>query len=242
MTIYITGDTHGTYDIYKLEENLFNPLGLTKDDCVIICGDFGFVWFYEDSKGWAEDQEWLDWLEDRPWTTLFVDGNHENHELLNRYPVEKWHGGKVHFIRDRVIHLMRGQVFDIDGHTFFTMGGAHSCDKQYRVNRLSWWEEEVPSHAERCEALENLSKCGWQVDYVLSHDGPSEAVRSIGSRLSDPHFTDEWTDWLQTEIANRLNFKQWFFGHHHKNMKLSEHYHVLYEKVLELNANDTTTL
>ena len=234
MTIYITGDTHGTHDIYKLEENFFDSTGLTKDDYVIICGDFGFVWFYEGGKGWVEDQEWLDWLEDRPWTTLFVDGNHENHELLNQYPVEKWHGGKVHFIRDSVIHLMRGQIFEIDGNTFLTMGGAHSIDRAYRTDRLSWWEEEIPSYVERCEALENLSKCGWQVDYVVSHDGPSEAVRAIGSRMHDPHWVDEWTDWLQTEIAEHLEFKRWFFGHHHKDMALLERYLVLYEEILKL--------
>lgn len=37
---------------------------------------------------------WRSWLNDRPFTTLFVDGNHENFDLLNAYPVENWHGGK----------------------------------------------------------------------------------------------------------------------------------------------------
>ena len=42
---------------------------------------------------------WLNWLDKEPFTTLFVDGNHENIARLNALPVHQWHGGKVHFIR-----------------------------------------------------------------------------------------------------------------------------------------------
>jgi hypothetical protein len=47
---------------------------------------------------------------------------------LNAYPVEEWHGGKVHKIRPSVIHLMRGQVYELQGKKFFTFGGAQSHD------------------------------------------------------------------------------------------------------------------
>ena len=70
----------------------------------------------------------MDWLEGKPFTTLFVDGNHENFDRLYAYPVEEWHGGKVHKIRPSVIHMMRGQVFAIDGKSVFTFGGASSHD------------------------------------------------------------------------------------------------------------------
>lgn len=72
-------------------------------------------------------------MDSQPWTTLFVDGNHENFELLDDYPVSSWHGGKVHFIKESVIHLMRGQIDTIDGQTFFTFGGGYSCDIETRV-------------------------------------------------------------------------------------------------------------
>ena len=39
--IYITGDTHGEYDTF-LNRIYRHPV--TKDDTVIVCGDFGFVW------------------------------------------------------------------------------------------------------------------------------------------------------------------------------------------------------
>ena len=43
--IFVTGDTHGEHDIHKLNTIGFpEQKGLTRDDYVIICGDFGGVW------------------------------------------------------------------------------------------------------------------------------------------------------------------------------------------------------
>ena len=118
--IYITGDTHSNFS--KFEESNF-PLQkeMTKDDYVIICGDFGGVWTFEEES--KREKEILDWLNERNFTTLFVDGNHENFtRLYNDYPVEKWHGGKIHKIRDSIFHLMRGEIFNIENTRFFMVG------------------------------------------------------------------------------------------------------------------------
>ena len=102
MAIYITGDTHG--DFTRFKEELFpEQANMTKDDYVMICGDFGGVW-----DGSEEEQRWLDWLEERPFTTLFISGNHENFDLLAEYPRSQWNGGEVQRIRPSVIHLLRG--------------------------------------------------------------------------------------------------------------------------------------
>ena len=215
MSVFITGDIHGDYDIGKLESKFFNndnELGLTKDDYLVICGDFGLVWNdeYEDMC-----EQLLDWLDGKPWTTLFVDGNHEGFELLNAYPVEEWNGGKVHRIRDGIIHLMRGQVFDIDNEKFFTMGGAKSHDKHRRVEGRSWWPEEIPNDAEREEAMKNLDKHGWKVDYVITHEAPGQIAENLIYRnRDDSREVDEFSSWLG-EIAFKLDFKRWFHGHHH---------------------------
>jgi hypothetical protein len=119
--ITITGDTHGNF--LRFGSRYF-PAGraMSRKDYVIVCGDFG-IW--DESK---ESHYWLDWLDRKPFTTLFIDGNHENLDLLSRYPIRQWQGGSVHQIREHILHLMRGQVFEIDGITFFTMGGAASHD------------------------------------------------------------------------------------------------------------------
>ena len=115
MSIYITGDTHGTFDLRKVvyffkgREEEFS-----RDDYLIICGDVGVCGFMA-----SDEAKTRDILRNLPVTVLFVDGNHENFEQLNSYAVETWNGGKVHFIESNIIHLMRGQVFEIDGKKFF---------------------------------------------------------------------------------------------------------------------------
>ena len=107
--IYATGDTHGNFQRFA-PEHFPEQVRMTKEDYMIICGDFGGVW-----DGGKKDERNLDWLEELPFTTLFVSGNHENFDLLRKYPTEEWNGGKIQRIRPHVIHLMRGQVFDLQG-------------------------------------------------------------------------------------------------------------------------------
>jgi predicted phosphodiesterase len=160
MELYITGDTHGDFSRFR-PENFYEQEGLTKEDVVLVAGDFGGVW-YGDSR----DDARLDFLESRPFTTVFVPGNHENYDALAAYPQREWQGGRVRIIRPSVLMLERGQVFDLGGRTFFAMGGASSHDIQdgilepdapdflwrfqwlnaqgaaFRVNHRSWWREE----------------------------------------------------------------------------------------------------
>ena len=89
--IFITGDVHGEYDLRKFGKEEFTIQSeLTKKDYMIICGDFGFLW--DESK---TEKYWLRWLERKPWTTLWIDGNHENYNLLKRYKIEDWNGGQI---------------------------------------------------------------------------------------------------------------------------------------------------
>ena len=105
--IYITGDCHGDYTRFNTK-NFPEQKQMTKDDFVIVCGDFGF---WTPSK---EQEHQLEWLSQKPFTTLFVDGNHECFDELYNLPIEEFCGGKVHFVKDSIIHLMRGQVFNLD--------------------------------------------------------------------------------------------------------------------------------
>lgn len=121
--LFVTGDMHcnACGEFSKLNTKNF-PVQkeLSKDDYILIAGDFGCIW-----NGSTEEEYWLDWLENKPFTTLFVDGNHENHARLAQFPVEEWHGGKVHHIRSSILHLMRGQIFDIADLKVFAMAVPH---------------------------------------------------------------------------------------------------------------------
>lgn len=195
MAIYVTGDVHGRAE-YGSSRFAFKswPLGrtLTRDDVVIVAGDFGFVW-----DGSNAEKYWLDWFESKPWTTCFVDGNHENHRMLAELPVREWNGGLVHEARPHVLHLMRGEVFDIDGLTVLAMGGAASNDRQYRREGRSWWPEEMPSEEEMGQCRAALARVGWRVDYVVSHEAPAVLAeglcRDVQTRVSGrPAATIPW--------------------------------------------------
>ena len=82
---FVTGDTHGSLDIGKLTSRFSEQRYLSKNDYVIILGDFGMVW-----NNSEEDLYWRRWLNERRFTTLFIDGNHENFDLLEQYETVEW--------------------------------------------------------------------------------------------------------------------------------------------------------
>lgn len=75
--IYVTGDIHGEIDISKLNTQNFSQA--KAGDYLIVCGDFGLIW---DMKPSRAEEYWMKWLSEKPWITLFVDGNHENFDRL----------------------------------------------------------------------------------------------------------------------------------------------------------------
>ena len=244
MAIYVTGDIHGT-PFPRLNTKIFpDQKHLTKDDYVIICGDFGVIW-----NGTKTEKYLLDDLQERNFTTLFVDGNHEDFDRLNAYPVETWHGGKVHKVRPNVIHLMRGQVFHLQGKTFWTFGGARSHDirdgvlevgdprikewnkdhfKLFRVNHVSWWAEEMPNSKEMAEGLSNLEKENFKVDFIITHAPPASVARAM---YCD---TDEFENYLQ-DVMNRTEVDKWFCGHMHPERNFYfQRVCVMYEKLMQI--------
>ena len=222
----ITGDTHGILDIDKVvrffddHENEYD-----ENDYLIICGDVGVCGFSPDME-----KETRRILQELPVTVLFIDGNHENFEQLNSYGVDIWNGGKVHFVESRLIHLMRGQVFEIDGKRFFTFGGAYSIDKNLRVEGIDWFPEEMPNRKEYEERWKNLERIDFQVDYILTHTGPREVVAAMGyGELSDDEV--ELRQYLQ-RVADNTDFTAWYFGHLHEDTQVEDMFYCLYDEIM----------
>ena len=180
--IFITGDTHGGWRGFEGEMARFKRFekfekSLCKDDYLIVAGDFGFVWNMFQSN--ATEERWLKYFAERKFTTLFIDGNHENFDRLNAYEVSEFKGGKVHKISESVYHLMRGQIYEIDGRKIFTLGGAMSVDKSRREPDISWWAGEAITQDDFNEAWRNLTKCDFIVDIVISHTCPRKLCKKF---------------------------------------------------------------
>jgi len=224
---------------------------LTREDFVIVCGDFG-IW-----HDCPEERYWLDWMSEKSFTLLFVDGNHENFDRLkNEFPTVDFHGGKAHKIRDNIYHLMRGYVFDLCGKKFFAFGGASSHDIQdgilsfddypnkralvddynrrtkagqkLRINKVSWWKDELPTKYEMQRGRDNLKKVNYKVDYVVSHCLPQSMVIYLYGGGAD---SDILTKYFEQLVQNGLQFKQWYVGHYHKQMRLLGNYNILYHGI-----------
>lgn len=227
--IYVTGDCHG--DWRRFQPNCFpEQKNMNRDDYVIVCGDFG-IW--HDTHG--RETEELNKLSELPFTILFVDGNHENYNRLER-----------------------GYVFDLQGKKFFCFGGASSHDisdgiidpndyvsreafikvyneylysnRMFRVKNVSWWERELPSEEEIQRGLDNLKENNNKVDFIISHCAPQSIADIIGCGL---YQEDILTDYFE-KIKNTVNFTKWIFGHYHDNMKILDDYILLYYQFVRI--------
>ncbi|MCD7833807.1 MAG: metallophosphoesterase [Lachnospiraceae bacterium] len=260
---YITGDTHRDFTRFSKRSRFRSKCHPGEGDYVIVCGDFGLLW--DKTPTFAFD---LDVMSRYPFTILWVQGNHENYDMIAEYPIEYWNGGKVrHIIRDKVILLERGQVFQIDGKSFFTFGGASCHDiqdgildpndpdftekrrkadrqrKMYRIRNVSWWEAELPTEEEMREGMQNLEKAGNQVDFVITHCpsgwGTRAVFRSMGLPFTEAfgYKEDVLTKYFD-QLEEKVVFTHWFFGHLHDDLTLDEQHTMLYHGIVRLTADE----
>jgi len=228
--IFITGDTHGDIDIDVLFEIKADYPNLSKKDYVIVAGDFSGYW---------SEMQWIYTLEimkDLPFTLLFVDGNHENFDILNSYKIEEWNGGKIHKLSEDVIHLMRGEVYKIDGLIILTIGGAESTDKEYRKEHISWWKDESITNNDIKNALYNLAKVNNKVDIVITHTMPLSVL------YQEPFYSmtrgiPKNSEIKLEEIKKITDYKKWYFGHWHLDKELKNNFYCLYKKYLILKQH-----
>lgn len=246
--IYVTGDCHGDFKRFSTK-NFPDQKTMTRDDVVIICGDFG-LWHKCPEEDW-----WLNWLNRKSFTTVFVDGNHENFDRLysDEFKIVDFHGAKAHKIRAHIFHIMRGEIFTLEGKRFWCFGGAQSHDisdgildindfksvdefketvylwnrmgKMFRINHLSWWEEELPTQMEMDWGMINLEDHGHEVDYIITHCAPQEVAVMMG--YYDYNSICNYFNM----IAHTEHFGKWYFGHYHRNETIMGKFVCLYKKI-----------
>ena len=224
FTVYITGDMHG--DIERLYDKEFRKL--KKNDVLIVCGDFGYIF-----DGGKLENETRKFFATRKFVTAFVEGTHDNLDKINRSRVTVWKGGKVHRIEGNLLHLMRGQIFKIDGNTFFTFGGGESIDKDIRIEKNLWWREEEPTPAEMAEGAKTLDEAGCKVDYIITHEPPSLVKSAMLLRSGNADRVNKLNGYFE-ELDRSLTFKNWFFGSLHEDKRITEHHTCVFQKIIPI--------
>ncbi len=228
--LFLTGDTHGSFDRLSYKNWQYSK-NLTRDDYVIVLGDFGLLFNQVISP---EEVWWTNWLNERPWTMLFIDGNHENFDKLTTLPVVNKFGGSVGMVSDNIYHLRRGEVYEICGKKILTFGGATSIDKCYRREFISWWAQEVPNGAEVEHCLSNLEKHNFQVDYIMSHTCPNFLLPSISDSLPYAISVKDPTSTMLDHIFTVCKYSHAFCGHMHVDIDYGN-YHILYHRILNIS-------
>lgn len=231
MTVYVTGDIHGGLDMQKLRDWELGD-SLTSDDYLIVAGDFGFPWDFS-----AEECADIAWLESRPYTVLFVDGNHERFDHWEERPMEPWHGGLTQRLSDTspmpAPDARRGlRARRLDG---LHHGRCH--ERGQGISRAVF--QLVASGASgrarfRCRAGE-ARRGRLKVDCVITH---TCSTRMLSPTLyPDPSWerpdVDRLTEFLD-ELEDRLDYKRWYYGHFHRDGNPDERHTVLYDRIVRL--------
>jgi hypothetical protein len=149
LTLRILGDLHG--DFSRLES-------IAVDGLTIQVGDFGV---YEDTLPAIRRLK----LKAPVW---FIDGNHEQHELLlGDAGEEPFEGVK------NLYFVPRGSVAEWEGKRIGFLGGASSVDKYIRLNRgLHWSPRETPTAFEASRLIPHTEL----VDLLITHCPPQSVI------------------------------------------------------------------
>lgn len=226
--VYVTGDIHG--DAERFESTAAKKL--KKGDTLLVCGDFGFVW-----SGKKSEKKLLKKIGKLKYNVCFIDGTHENFDLLNEYEVTEWNGGKVQNISGNLYHLMRGQVFEIEGLKIFTMGGGESPDIDLRFENNTWFREEIPSPAQLREGIENLDKNGGKVDIIITHEPPAKIKSFLTLKDKDPVRITAFNQYLE-QINDNAEFSKWYFGSMHRDKYISSSHTALFTHIVEAQSGE----
>lgn len=225
--IYLTGDTHQFNDFEKLQK-YFSKKYVSKKDYLIILGDTGIVWD-KDYKKVLQEYSCLGL------SIFFIDGNHENFDLLDKFPTVEKNNARVHILYDGIYHVLRGEILVLNNLSFLCVGGGESIDKQNRKEHISWWKQERISEKDIDKAFFNLETVHFKVDYVLTHCAPDCICVKEMSLTGD-----ESTKQL-SRLCPHVETEHWYFAHYHMDKTFNDIFRCLYYDVIEIDAMDKGT-
>lgn len=150
-------------------------------------------------------------------TIWVTPGNHDDYSVIPRL-MEDHPDEDVVMLTEYIGVIRRGSVFELDGLSVLSIGGAPSIDKQMRTWGIDWWPEEAIRVADVYRANE-----AGRVDVVVSHDAPNSTTPIVDKRVGVQPV------WMPDDLKvyldqNRLMLDAvrdiaqpslWIHGHHH---------------------------
>ena len=221
---YCTGDKHG-----EIEDLVYAARVLDIEDTLIVLGDFGFIWRLDADEVMKE----LKAIAERcPCQIAFLDGNHENFIEIARLEKKAfWNEGKVGILPHGIIHLLRGEIYNIEGRIIGVCGGANSIDLWHRKEGISWWREEEITDNDINNFIAAASKDNNKIDIILSHDAPASMMPTV-KLYSGINNGDISNSQKQLEkIKQLVKFKKWYFGHWHIDKVITNEFECLYRGI-----------
>lgn len=222
---FITGDIHG--DVARLI--LFiQRMKLKSGDKICVLGDAGILWRNDKKdtdyivKYWDEYSNGVE--------LYFIDGNHENFNLLNNLPVDENNMG---IVSDKIHYLRRGCVYEINGKRILSCGGADSVDWYRRTEGLNWWKEETISQAD----IDRIP--AGHYDYVFTHCCPrsvfeNNKVYLITLANIDQDVVNHCSEDMLEKLMNKITFDHFYFGHYHVDRVLNDKFRCLFNDFIEM--------
>ncbi len=172
-------------DVHGRIDEYYKILQKHKPEYSICVGDFGF----------KKEHEWF--IKNIDYTKHKINfGNHDDTTFLN----ENYSRGNYTYYHGYDNELM-------------TVRGADSIDKQYRIDGISWWQNEELSYQEMNEAVGTYIKNKPSV--MITHDCP-QSIRDKIFNIKDASLTSHGLQVMLDSHKPDL----WIFGHHHKSIDI----------------------
>jgi len=200
QTVMFAGDIHGNTNHAKW---VFDTAVQNKCTHIIACGDFGY-WVHL-PRGVKFVNTVAKLAKEANIKFLWVDGNHENHDILRDLVNEHGDTEPINTPNEWVQWIPRGCRFVIGDTTFMGYGGAYSVDWKQRVEGESWWRGELinPFH------IDGLSDD--PVDVLVTHEAP--LGKQISYKDQIPVSVSQRA--LVSELVEKVQPSVVVCGHHH---------------------------
>ncbi len=223
QVVFVAGDIHGFWhllneyidEFIRNSEQFKEVIAEYEDDSrnveviILQCGDFG-IWSEDELNNLPIDNE-VDFIKDGYVKIYFADGNHENHDLLDKLEAENPNKPFI-AIAMHIYFATFGSILQlIDGTKVLFCGGAEISNKKDRTEGLDWWPQEGIDDKD----MLRLPPAETKIDWIISHALPS----TLQFRKC---FGEVWAHKLGQLSQDQLkiiyeNFKpsRWYFGHYH---------------------------